>query len=64
MKMVDIRAKLKSLHLSWIKRLYSQNFHPWKNIPLKLIENFIKQEIFYSNIMIMLPNVFPNMYHG
>ena len=62
LKDIDIRAKLKSLHLSWIKRLYSQNFHPWKNIPLKLIENFIKQEIFYSNIMIKLPNMFPKFY--
>ena len=30
LKDIDIRAKLKSLHLSWIRRLYSPNFHPWK----------------------------------
>ena len=38
LKDIDIKAKLKSLHLSWIKRLYNKNSHPWKNIPLELIE--------------------------
>ena len=29
LKDIDIKSKLKSLHMSWIKRLYNQNFHPW-----------------------------------
>ena len=62
LKDIDIMAKIKSLHLSWIKRLYSPNFHPWKNIPLKLIERYYQQNIFYSNIKINLPSLFPKFY--
>ena len=62
LKDIDVNAKLKSLHLSWIKRLYSPNFHPWKNIPLKLIERYFNQDIFYSNIKIKLPILFPKFY--
>ena len=42
---VDIRSKIKSLQLSWIKRLFDNNFHPWKIIPSKLFSNFF----FYPN---------------
>jgi len=31
---VDITLKLKALQLSWIKRLYDDNAHQWKTIPL------------------------------
>ena len=34
LKDIDITSKFKSLHLSWISRLFDDNFHPWKNIPL------------------------------
>ena len=54
LKDIDIKSKIQSLHLSWVKRLYSQNFHPWKNIPLKLIDSENKQYIFYSNTSILL----------
>ena len=30
---MDIRSKIKALHLSWLKRLFDGNFHPWKVIP-------------------------------
>ena len=33
LKDIDIETKLKSLNLSWIKRLHDDNFHPWKVIP-------------------------------
>merc|ERR1711965_1126001 len=31
---VDISSKFKSLHLNWLSRLFDDNFHPWKQIPL------------------------------
>ena len=34
LKDIDITAKMKALHLSWLNRLYDDNSHPWKNIPL------------------------------
>ena len=38
LKSVDIFSKIVSLQCSWIIRLYDENFHPWKVIPLYLIE--------------------------
>ena len=29
-----------SLKCSWIRKLYDENFHPWKIIPLHLIEMY------------------------
>ena len=34
LKSVDIKHKINSLKCSWIKRLYTGNFHEWKIIPL------------------------------
>ena len=62
LKDIDVKTKIKSLNLSWVKRLFNQNFHPWKNIPLKLIEQSFKQNIFYPNIKITPPPVFPKFY--
>ena len=62
LKDIDIRAKVKSLHLCWIKRLYSLPFHPWKNIPLKIITNEFKQDIFYSNTSPKPPPSLPSFY--
>ena len=62
LKDVDIKAKLKSLKLSWLKRLYSDDFHPWKNIPLKLIEQKFNQNIFFPNLKIPSPSLFPDFY--
>ena len=33
LKSVDIFSKIVSLQCSWIRRLYHENFHPWKVIP-------------------------------
>jgi len=54
--------------LCWIKRLYSLPFHPWKNIPLKIITNEFKQDIFYSNTSPKpppsLPSFYKNIFHS
>ena len=34
LKDMDIPSKFKSLHLNWLNRLFDNNFHPWKQIPL------------------------------
>ena len=37
LKNVDINLKVISLQCSWVKKLYDENFHEWKIIPLHLI---------------------------
>ena len=65
LKDIDIKAKFQSLHLSWIKRLFNNNFHPWKNIPPKTMQEFFRIDIFYSNTIlkkkINLPLFYGNM---
>ena len=51
LKDVDIPSKFKSLHLSWLKRLFDDNFHPWKQIPLHYIKSAS------SNTLLFLPNL-------
>ena len=53
---VDIRSKIKSLHLSWLKRLYDNNFHPWKLIPTYIFGKVSKcsSNIFYPNLALNL----------
>ena len=63
LKSIDIKSKFSSLHLSWVRRLFSENFHPWKNIPLKLLKEKFGQNVFYANSQISLTNVFPKFYH-
>ena len=50
LKDVDIKAKLKSLKLGWLKRLYSDDFHPWKNIPANgfVIKRYFQLFLFES----------------
>jgi hypothetical protein len=48
LKDIDIESKFSSLHMSWIRGLFDKNFHPWKNIPLKLFNNTFEQEILYK----------------
>ena len=37
LKNVDIKHKFSVLRYSWIQRLYHENFHEWKLIPLRYI---------------------------
>ena len=37
LKSVDINLKVISLQSFWVKKLYDENFHEWKIIPLHLI---------------------------
>ena len=51
LKNVDINLKVKSLQCSWVKKLYDENFHEWKIIPLHLIRIKLGQNFkFHSNL--------------
>ena len=36
LKDIDIQTKIKALQLSWISKLYTGSYNPWKHIPLFL----------------------------
>ena len=51
LKNVDVFSKIVSLQCSWIKRLFDNNFHQWKVIPLYLIRRYLGRNFkFYSNL--------------
>ena len=63
--LVDIKHKILALRCSWIQRLYNENFHDWKLIPLRYIHKaFGKNFRFYSNLHILsnLICTFPTFY--
>ena len=50
---VDISSKFKSLHLNWLSRLFDDNFHPWKQIPLYYFNRVSKNfHLFNPNLMV------------
>ena len=50
-KNVDAFSKIVSLQSSWIKRLFDNNFHQWKVIPLYLIRRYLGRNFkFHSNL--------------
>ena len=63
LKDFDMVSKFESLRLTWVKRLFDENYHPWKNIPLKLLDDSFNQNIFYANTQISFSAKFPNFYH-
>ena len=57
LKDIDIPSKFKSLHLNWLNRLFDNNFHPWKQIPLFYFKRVSKKfDLFHPNL-----SVPPNM---
>ena len=62
---VDIESKIKALQLSWLKRFYDDNFHPWKLIPKYLFSKFSPSCIFFPNFVLdksHILNKFPLFY--
>ena len=55
LKDIDILSRFKSLHLFWLKRLFGENYHPWKLIPLHYI-NIVSSDtlVFLQNLDILL----------
>ena len=53
LKDIDVPSKIKSLHLNWLNRLYDNNFHPWKQIPLYYLKKVTKNfNLFHPNLLI------------
>ena len=51
LKIIDIMYKVVSLQCSWIKRLYDNNSHIWKVIPLHMITQKLgKKFLLHSNL--------------
>ena len=64
LKNVNIAAKISSLQSSWIKRLFDENFHDWKILPLHIIHKPLGQKfVFHSNLVNKkLTKSFPKYY--
>ena len=65
MKNVDLRNKITSMQCSWVKRLFEDDFHDWKVIPLFLIgKHLVKNFKFHNNMDISndILSKFPSFY--
>ena len=49
-KDIDIKTKLSSLKVIWIKKLMDDNFHAWKTIPMAWSANNDSIQIFNENL--------------
>ena len=50
---IDIDIKIKALQLSWLKRFYDSNFHPWKSIPSYIFGKISAcDSLFFPNLML------------
>ena len=50
---IDIHSEFKSLHLNWLNRLFDDNFHPWKQIPLFYFKRVSKDfHLFHPNLIV------------
>ena len=47
---MDIKTKLESLRIQWVKRLINNNFHSWKIIPTVLLKDVGGVSLFHSNL--------------
>ena len=63
-KDVDISAKIKALQQVWVRRLFEENLHPWKLIPLNSLSSVGITSLFHSNLhlAVHLPECLPNFY--
>ena len=51
-KSVDVKHKMLAIKCSWKQRLYNENSHEWKLIPLRYIKAFGKKFKFHPNLHI------------
>ena len=53
LKDIDISSKFKSLHINWLTRLFDENYHPWKQIPLYFFKSVsLNFHLFHTNLLI------------
>ena len=48
-KNVDLRNKAISMQCSWVKRLFEDDFHDWKILPLFLIDKHLGKNFKFHN---------------
>ena len=66
-KNVDLRDKITSMQCSWVKRLFEDDFHDWKVIPLFLIGKHLGKNFkFHNNIDLSkdILSKFPSFYQN
>ena len=50
---IDIPSKFRSLHLNWLNRLFDENYHPWKQVPLYYFNRAFKNfKLFHPNLCV------------
>ena len=59
LKCTDIKSKIKALQLSWVRRLYEGSFHPWKHIPLTILQERFSGNILFPNMSVTFPTKLP-----
>ena len=64
LKDIDIDAKIRSLRLSWVTRLYSGSDHPWKHIPRTILERQLEHKPFFPNVSYTPSSILPNFYQS
>ena len=67
LKNVDLRNKITSIQCSWVKRLFEDDFHDWKVIPLFLIGKHLGKNFkFHNNIDLSkdILSKFPSFYQN
>ena len=62
MKNVDLRNKITSMQCSWVKRLFEDDFHNWKVIPLFLISKHLGKNFKFHNNIDVSNDILPKFY--
>ena len=67
-KDIDIKTKLSSVKVIWIKKLMDDNFHAWKAIPMAWLSNNGSIQIFNENFkpsqcLLHKLSYLPHFYH-
>ena len=64
LRSVDVRSKIIALRISWIRRLYTGSDHPWKTIPLHLINIAYPHGAFFPHVVSKPPQHLPGFYRN
>ena len=64
LKNIDIKSKIISLQCSWVKKLYDENFHEWKIIPLTLIKIHSISNFDFNVSLSWFPEFYINIFHS
>ena len=60
LKNVDIVHKINALKCSWLQRLYNDNFHEWKIIPLRYISLYLGKDFKFHSSLEITVNILDN----